>query len=64
MPAVQRQSEDICKTLSVLKLGKVLSDVNLEHLKAVIHSVFMHGYEGKVINTELFSKKHRISVSE
>ena len=58
-----KQSEEICKTLNVLQLKKVLSDVYLEHLKAVIHSVFMLGYKGKVVNTGLFSEKHRTSVS-
>jgi len=58
-----KQSEDICKTLNVLQLRKVLSDVYLEHLKAIIHSVFMLGYKGKVVNTALFSEKHRTSVS-
>ncbi len=44
-----KQSEDICKTLNALQLGEILSDVYLEHLKAIIHSVFMLGYEGKVV---------------
>lgn len=58
-----KQSEDICKPLNALQLGKVLTDVYLEHLKAIIHSVFMFGYKGKVVNTALFSEKHRTSVS-
>ncbi len=58
-----KQSEDICKTLNALQLGEILSDVYLEHLKAIIQSVFMLGYEGKVDNTELFSERHRTSVS-
>ncbi len=40
-----KQSEEICKTLNVLQLGKVLSDVYLENLKAIVHSVFMLGYK-------------------
>lgn len=32
-----KQSEDICKTLNALQLGKVFSDVYREHLKAIIH---------------------------
>lgn len=58
-----KQSEDICKTLNVLQLRKVLSDVYLEHLTAIIHSVFMLGYKGKVVDIALFSEKHRTSVS-
>ena len=57
------QSEDICKTLHVLHLEKVLSDVHLEHLKAIIHAVFMPGYKGKIVNMKLFSDKYRTSVS-
>ena len=58
-----KQSEEICKTLNVLQLKKVLSDVYLEHLETIVHSVFMLGYKGKVVNTELFSEKHRTTVS-
>lgn len=58
-----KQSEDICKTLNALQLGKVFSDVYQEHLKVIIHSVFMLGYKGKVVNTGLFSEKHRTSVA-
>jgi len=58
-----KQSEVICKALNVLQLRKVLSDVYLEHLKAITHSVFMLEYKGKVVNTALFSEKHRTSVS-
>jgi len=58
-----KQSEDICKTLNVLQLRKIISDVYLEHLKAIIQSVFMPGYKGKVVNIALFSKKYRTSVS-
>ena len=58
-----KQSEDICKILNVLQLTKALSDVYLEHIKAIIHSAFMPGYKGKVTNTGLFSEKHRTSVS-
>lgn len=57
------QSEDICKSLNVLRLEKVLSDVYREHLSSIVHAVFMLGYKGKVVNTELFSEKHRTSVS-
>lgn len=57
------QSEDICKTLRILHLEKVLSDVHREHLKAIIHAVFMPGYKGKIVNTALFGDKHRTSVS-
>lgn len=58
-----KQSEAICKTLNVLQLRKILSDVYLEHLKVIIHSVFMLGYKGKVVNAGLFSEKHRTTVS-
>ena len=57
------QSEDICKTLHVLHLEKILSDVHLEHLKTIIHAVFMPGYKGKIVNMKLFSDKYRTSVS-
>ena len=58
-----KQSEDICTTLNVLQLRKILSDVYLEHMETIVHSVFMLGYKGKVVNTELFSEKHRTTVS-
>lgn len=58
-----KQSEEICKALNVLQIRKILSDVYLEHMEAIIHSVFMLGYKGKVINTELFSEKHRTTIS-
>lgn len=57
------QSEDICKTLNVLQIEKVLSDIYLEHLKTIIHAVFMLGYKGKVVNTAFFTEKHRTLVS-
>lgn len=60
---IVKQSEEICKTLNTLKLRKVLSDVYLEHLETILNSVFMLGYKGKVVNTELFSEKHRTTVS-
>ena len=58
-----KQSEDICKTLNVLQLRKILSDVYLEHLETIVHSVFMPGYKGKMVNTEFFREKHRTTVS-
>lgn len=57
-----KQSEAIYKTLNVLQLRKILSDVYLEHLKVIIHSVFMLGYKGKVVHAGLFSEKHRTTV--
>ena len=58
-----KQSEEICKALNVLQIRGVLSDVSLEHMEAIVHSVFMLGYKGKVVNTKLFSEKHRTTVS-
>ena len=40
-----------------------MSDVYLEHLETIVHSVFMLGYKGKVVNTEFFREKHRTTVS-
>ena len=58
-----KQSEEICKTLNALRLGNILSDVYLEHVKTLTHSVFMLGYKGKVVNAEFFSEKHRTTVA-
>ena len=46
-----------------LQIRKVLSDVYLEHLETIVHSVFMPGYKDKVVNTEFFREKHRTTVS-
>ena len=35
----------------------------MEHIMAIIHSVFMPGYHGKIANTKYFSEKHRTSVA-
>lgn len=45
-----KQSEDICKPLNALQLGKVLTDVYLEHPKAIIHSVFRDGGADKILD--------------
>ena len=58
-----KQSEEICKTLNALRLGNILSDVYLEHVKTLTRSVFMLGYRGKIVNTEFFSEKHRTTVA-
>lgn len=58
-----KQSEEICKTLNALRLGNFLSDVYLEHVKTLTHSVFMLGYKGKIVNAEFFSEKHRTTVA-
>ena len=58
-----KQSEEICKTLNALRLGNILSDVYLEHVKTLTHSVFMLGYRGKIVNAEFFSEKHRTTVA-
>ena len=58
-----KQSEEICKTLNALWLGNFLSDVYLEHVKPLTRSVFMLGYKGKVVNAEVFSEKHRTTVT-
>ena len=58
-----KQSEEICKALNELQIRTVLSDVYLEHLETIVHSVFMLGYKGKVVNTEFFREKHRTTVS-
>lgn len=58
-----RQSDKICKDLKSISLGKILSDVYLEHISAIVHSVFMMGYKGKIAHTSLFSEKHRTTVS-
>ena len=58
-----KQSEEICKTLNALRLGNILSDVYLEHVKTLTHSVFMLGYKGKVVNAEVFCEKHRTTVA-
>ena len=58
-----KQSGEICKALNELQIRKVLSDVYLEHLETIVHSVFMLGYKGKVVNTEFFREKHRTTVS-
>lgn len=58
-----KHSGEICKTLNTLQFEKVLSDVYLEHLKVIVHSVFMLGYKGKIVHTALFSEHHRTSVS-
>ena len=58
-----KQSEEICKTSNALRLGSILSDVYLEHVKTLTHSVLMLGYRGKVVNAEVFSEKHRTTVA-
>lgn len=58
-----KQSEEICKTLNALRLGNIFSDVYLEHVKTLAHSVFMLGYKGKVVNAEVFCEKHRTTVA-
>ena len=60
---IVKQSEEICKSLKQLRFRKILSDVYLEHITAIIHSVFMPGYHGKIANTKYFSEKHRTSVA-
>mgnify|MGYP000003504481 FL=1 len=60
---IVKQSEEICKSLNQLRFRKILSDVYLEHIMAIIHSVFMPGYHGKIANTKYFSEKHRTSVA-
>ena len=60
---IVKQSEEICKCLNQLRFRKILSDVYLEHIMAIIHSVFMPGYHGKIANTKYFSEKHRTSVA-
>lgn len=57
------QSEEICKALKSIFLGKILSDVYLEHISAIVHSAFMLGYKGKIAHTFFFSEKHRTTVS-
>jgi len=58
-----KRSEEICKTLNALRLGNILSDVYLEHVKTLTYSVFMLGYKGKVVNAEAFSEKHGTTVT-
>lgn len=58
-----KQSEEICKALNVLQIRKILSDVYLEHMESIVHSVFTLGYKGKVVNTELFNEKRRTTIS-
>lgn len=58
-----KRSEEICKTLNALRLGNILSDVYLEHVKTLTHSVFMLGYKGKVVNAEDFSEKYGTTVT-
>ena len=60
---IVKQSEEICKCLNQLRFRKILSDVYMEHIMAIIHSVFMPGYHGKIANTKYFSEKHRTSVA-
>ena len=36
-----KQSGEICKALNELQIRKVLSDVYLEHLETIVHSVFI-----------------------
>ena len=60
---IVKQSDEICKCLNQLRFRKILSDVYLEHIMAIIHSVFMPGYHGKIANTKYFSEKHRTSVA-
>ena len=59
---IVKQSEEICKCLNQLRFRKILSDVYMEHIMAIIHSVFMPGYHGKIANTKYFSEKHRNSI--
>ena len=59
-----KQSEEICKTLNALRLGNFLSDIYLEHVKPLTHSVFfMLGCKGKVVNAEFFSEKRRTTAA-
>lgn len=60
---IVKQSEEICKCLNQLRFRKILSDVYMEHIMAIIHSVFMPGYHGKIANTKYFSEKYRTSVA-
>lgn len=57
-----KHSEEICKSLNQLQFIEILANVYLEDITAIIHSVFMPGYHGKITNTKYFSEKHRNSI--
>lgn len=46
----------LLRDLKCIEARKSFVQCLLKHLKVIIHSVFMLGYEDKVVNTELFLK--------
>lgn len=57
------KSEEICKCFRELKFGLLLSDVHLNHLKTIATSVFMQGYNGKIVDFERYSTNHRTTIA-
>ena len=57
--AVRRNLQDLKR----ITAREYFSDVYLEHVKTLTHSVFMLGYKGKVVNAEVFCEKHRTTVA-
>ena len=57
--AVGRNLQDLKR----IAAQEFLSDVYLDHVKPLTHSVFMLGYKGKVVNADFFSAKHRTTVA-
>ena len=54
-------STEICNAFSEFSFAKMLSDVYREHLMTIIHSIFMPGYKGKIVNC--IGQKHRTSIA-
>lgn len=52
-------SNIICNHSKMLTFGLLLSDICLNHLLAIVISVFLRGYRGKAIDSAEVSKYHR-----
>ncbi len=56
-------SNKIYNYFKALRLGQFLSDVYLNHLMAIVVSVFLRGYRGKAIDFVQASQCHRTTIS-
>ena len=56
-------SSKIYNYFKSFKLGLFLSDVYLNHLIAIILSVFLRGYRGKTVDFALASNSHRTTIA-
>ena len=56
-------SRTIYNYFQKLRLGQFLSDVSLKHIMAIVLSVFMRGFHGKVVDFAAYSPCHRTTVA-